>query len=330
MFKKDPLQIIPFKTYGTSSHLYFRGRALEDENINLESKGLLSVFFNSWKRFETDEIRHAELIIKLSNGLEYSLQADAEGYYLLDESISYLFESTEWLSYNVSFKSKHLDRSIQSDNSFQGEMLLPSENAAFGVISDIDDTVLHTGVTSLFKWRVILNTLFKTPSKRKEIKGASAMYHKLYKGKTGHDSNPIFYVSNSPWNLYRYLTYFLRKNNFPKGPILLRDIRMPYDKTPKPKLAHKYQEIYNIFKTYPELTFILVGDTGERDADIYLSIANEYPDRIAAICLIDVKHKKKKRRIENLYKNYKLSPFLIVESEQQFAEFAKQHDFING
>ena len=70
MFKKDPLQIIPFKTYGTSSHLYFRGRALEDENIDLESEGLLKVFLNSWKRFETDEIRHAELVIRLSNELE--------------------------------------------------------------------------------------------------------------------------------------------------------------------------------------------------------------------------------------------------------------------
>ena len=328
MFKKDPLQIIPFRTYGRSSHLYLRGRALEDEDIDLESKGLLKVFLNSWKRFETDEVRYAKLIIKLSNGKEYDLEADAEGYYLLNETITEVTESSEWLSYEVSFNSCHLDSEIQSNNNFKGEILMPSKKAIFGVISDIDDTILHTGVTSLLKWKAILNTIFVTPSKRKAIKGASAMYHRLYKGKTEQESNPIFYVSNSPWNLYRYLQYFLRKNNFPKGPILLRDIRMPYDKTPKPELAHKYYEIYNILKTYPELNFILIGDTGEHDADIYKKVAHEYPERIAAIYLIDVKHKGKRMRIEELFNDYKTSPFLIVENDEQFLRQAQKHGFI--
>ena len=58
MFKKDPLQIIAFQTYGTSNHFYIRGRALEYETINLEQKGLFGLLINSWKRFESDEIKH--------------------------------------------------------------------------------------------------------------------------------------------------------------------------------------------------------------------------------------------------------------------------------
>ena len=55
MFKKDPLQIIAFQTYGTRNRIYLRGRGIEDESINLEQKGAFKLLFNAWKRFDTDE-----------------------------------------------------------------------------------------------------------------------------------------------------------------------------------------------------------------------------------------------------------------------------------
>ena len=79
--KKDPLQIIPFLTYGTKTHLYLRGRALEDEDIDLSKKGWFSLLVNSWKRFETDEIRNTAIQINISE-TKYNLITDAEGYYL--------------------------------------------------------------------------------------------------------------------------------------------------------------------------------------------------------------------------------------------------------
>ena len=65
MFKRDPLQIIAFKTYGTVNHVYLRGRALEDENINLDQKGAFKLLFNAWKRFGTDEIKNTKIKVKL-------------------------------------------------------------------------------------------------------------------------------------------------------------------------------------------------------------------------------------------------------------------------
>ena len=76
-FKKDPLQIIPFNTYGTGEHLYLKGRALEDEDIDLDKKGWLSLLINSWKRFETDEIRNTPLIVQLSNSKIINTTTDA-------------------------------------------------------------------------------------------------------------------------------------------------------------------------------------------------------------------------------------------------------------
>jgi len=330
MFKRDPLQIIPFDSYGTPSKLYLKGRALEDENIDLEKKSWLHLFINSWKRFETDEIRHTPISIKLPNADVIELKTDAEGYYLVQqeaENLEHCITNDRWLNYEVSYASSHKNK-IQNNNRFFGKMLVPKTGVAFGVVSDIDDTILYTGVTSRLKWRVIINTLFKTPYKRKALEGTSDFYKLLHKGKSGSDGNPIFYVSNSPWNLYRYLHLFLNVNKFPEGPILLRDIRMPYDNTPKPELAHKYNEIYNILHTYPNLGFILIGDCGEKDAHIYRDVVKAFPDRVLAIYLRAVEHKKRTQRISKLFEGYDKVPVLIVKSGEDALSHAKQHGFI--
>lgn len=323
--KKDPLQIIPFLTYGTKTHLYLRGRALEDEDIDLSKKGWFSLLVNSWKRFETDEIRNTVIQINISE-TKYTLITDAEGYYLQDKTseIKLKTDAEGWLDYKIKYTDKDLKRQIQRDNNFKGQMLVPTEKAMFGVISDIDDTILHTGVTSRLKWKVVVNTLFKTPLKRKALEGTAEFYELLH-----NTVNPIFYVSNSPWNLYRYLAFFLKSNHFPKGPILLRDFRTPFDKTPKPELAHKYHEVYNILNTYPDLKFVLIGDCGEKDAYIYLDVVKKFPNRVAAIYLRSVDHRKRMKRIQYLFKDYKEIPVLIVDDSNQAIAHAKEHGFIN-
>jgi len=329
-FKKDPLLIIPFRTYGTSNHIYLKGRAIEDEGIDLNKKNWLNVLVNSWKRFETDEIRKTNLIFKLPGQLRLESKTDAEGYYLIDnatQSLSSYTDAEGWLSYNVSYADSKL-RKIQCNNRFTGEMLVPDNSADFGIISDIDDTILHTGVTSKLKWRVIANTLFKTPHKRKALEGTAEFYRALHLGPKANNKNPVFYVSNSPWNLYRYLAFFLKTNHFPKGPILLRDFRMFFDRTPRTERAHKYHEIDNILLHYPHLNFILIGDCGEKDPDIYLDIVKAYPGRVAAIYLRSVNHKRKMKRIASKFQNYSDVPFLIVEKSRDAMIHAKQHGFL--
>ena len=224
MFKKDPLQIIAFQTYGTSHHLYLRGRAIEDESINLEQKGAFKLLFNTWKRFETDEIKNTELIVKMGNDTCFYTMTDGNGYFLLDEKVNDIsgYANDEgWVKFEFSYRQELISSTIKSENRFPGEMLIPSKKASFGVISDIDDTILHTGLVSVLKWRVLVNTLLTSAGKRIPLAGAPEFYHLLHQGKKGNEANPIFYVSHSPWNLYRYLEYFLKKNNFPKGPIIL-------------------------------------------------------------------------------------------------------------
>jgi len=331
LFKKDPLQIIVFQTYGSNSHLYVKGRALEDESIDLESKSVLGLLWNSWKRFETDEVKNTRLNIKLPNNHILKVMSSGKGYFLLDEpseDLAKMANEEGWLKFEASYDDGKIKRTIQNENRFPGEMLIPSKEASFGVISDIDDTILHTGIVSAFKWRVIYNTMLKRPSKRTPLKGAPEFYHLLHRGKTGKQSNPIFYVSHSPWNLYRYLEYFLKKNDFPKGPILLRDFPNIFARKAKTEKPQKQKEIINILKSYPDLKFILIGDSGEHDPDIYIEIAESHPDRILAIYLRSVNHEERMLRVSGLIKDYKKVDVLMVEDSDSAIKHAYEKGFI--
>jgi phosphatidate phosphatase APP1 len=330
MFKKDALQIIVFQTYGTSNHLYLRGRAIEDESVNLEQKGLLGLFINSWKRFETDEIKHTTINVTLPNGKTLKTTTDGHGYFKIDEKVNdlnLLTNSEGWLHFEVAYDDVTIKRNIQNSNQFPGELLIPSDQANFGVISDIDDTIIHTGVVSMLKWKVLLNSIFKSAASRIPLEGAAEFYHKLHRGGSGENANPIFYVSHSPWNLYRYLEFFLKQNTFPKGPILLRSFKDIFKKKSGDR-PQKHIEIINILKTYPKLKFILIGDSGEYDADIYMDVAETFPGRILAIYLRSVNHKKKMLRVSRLYKDYKTTPVLLVKSSDFALQHARQHGFI--
>jgi phosphatidate phosphatase APP1 len=307
-----------------------RGRALEDETINLEQKGLFGLFVNSWKRFETDEIKHTELIITLPNKTILKTLTDDHGYFKVDKQVDGLSGLTNdegWLNFEIAYNDANLKRNIQNSNRFPGELLIPSYRADFGVISDIDDTIIHTGVVSTLKWKVLLNSIFKSAASRIPLEGAAEFYHKLHRGATGENANPIFYVSHSPWNLYRYLEFFLKQNTFPKGPILLRSFKDIFKKKSSDQ-PQKHIEIVNILKTYPELKFILIGDSGEHDADIYIDVAKEFPNQVAAIYLRSVTHKKKMQRVTSLFKDYNQIPVLLVETSNQAIDHAKKHGFI--
>ncbi|REG88884.1 App1 family protein [Winogradskyella sediminis] len=331
IFKKDPLQIIAFQSYGTDSHFYARGRALEDESINLDAKSTWQLILNSWKRFGTDEIKNIDLNLKLSNNVVLKATTDHKGYFRIEAQLDDLKSLTNeegWLFFELSYDNQNITHPIQNQNRFPGELLIPSSKAQFGVASDIDDTILHTGVVSLLKWRLIYNSLFKSAISRIPLEGSVEFFHKLHRGVSGDNANPIFYVSHSPWNLYRYLKLFLKQNNFPKGPILLRSVSEALKKKQKGEKPQKQKEILNLLKTYPHLPFILIGDNGEHDPDIYMEIANEFPDRILAIYLRSVKHKKKMLRVRGIIDQYKTTPMLLVENSQQAIEHARENGFI--
>ncbi len=328
---KDPLQIIAFYTYGTDNHLYVRGRALEDENISLSAKSLWKLLWNSWKRFDTDEIGNSPITLRLPDGSTFKGSTGPDGFFLIDEAknnMGQFADSEGWVPFEISYSDSNLLDRIRGENRFPGQFLIPSPKAEFGVITDIDDTIIHTGVVSSLKWQVIKNTVFKRPEKRIPLEGAAEFLQLLHRGVSDIGANPIFYVSHSPWNLYRYLLYFLNMNHFPKGPILLRRFKSILQRRKSTEKPEKQKEILNIMATYPQMRFILMGDSGEHDADIYMEIAETFPDRVLAIYLRSVRHRKRRLRVKGLLENYKTTPVLLAEKSSELIADARKRGFI--
>ena len=330
---KPEVKLATYRSYGTASHLYLLGRAIDDDKLKMhEDQSFFRTLANTYKQFDSYEIANTEIALELPNGTVLTEKTNRNGYFLFDKTISLnlkdFADDGGWVKLKVSFVNEVPNSIITNGNEFEAELLIPPLKASYGVISDIDDTILHTGVTSFLKWRLIKNSLFKKAHSRISLEGSPKFYRDLHDGKKGNEQNPIIYLSNSPWNLYQYLKLFLQVNDFPKGPILLRHFRTPFDKTLKPEKPHKQKEIINTLKTYPHLNFILIGDSGEHDPAIYTEIAAQYPDRIIAIYLRSVKHRRQMRRVRSIVDNFETVPVLLVETSQQARDHARENGFI--
>ncbi|KAI9270558.1 hypothetical protein BDA99DRAFT_323580 [Phascolomyces articulosus] len=97
----------------------------------------------------------------------------------------------------------------------------------------------------------------------------------------------VHYVSNSPWQVYPALSEFIRDRHFPAGSMHLRAISTGDLIRRKPG-QHKLDVIPQILQDFPSRKFILVGDSGERDPEIYQQIYKQYPNQIIKIFIHDV------------------------------------------
>lgn len=317
--------IVPYRSYGTNSHLYVKGRVLDNHPLQVKEESFFKTLNFTYKQFDTFEIPDIKVELHLGD-IRMQATADSEGYFLFDitlqQDIQQYSDAEGWVQYS-------LHAGIDNKEGYAtGRLLIPEDNAEYGIISDIDDTILHTGVTSFLKWRLLKNSLFTNAYKRIPLKGAPQFYQKLHLGKSGKSKNPVFYISNSPWNLYEYLKLFLDNNKFPKGPVLLRNFNSLFQQATSSEKPHKQKEIINILETYPQLKFIMIGDSGEHDASIYTEIAAQFPDRILCIYLKSVKHKQRMVRVKSIVDNFRLTPIVLAETSQDAEIHARNEGYI--
>lgn len=175
-----------------------------------------------------------------------------------------------------------------------GQILVPPSGCEFGVISDMDDTVIQSNVSDFLK--IARLTMLKNARTRKPFEGVAAFYDALRGGSDGGRSNPLFYVSSSAWNLYDLFRVFLEHNRLPSGPILLRDASPDESRfVVDPGHGHKRQKIDTILEMYPEKPFLLIGDSGQDDPFIYRETVHRHPGRIMGIYIRDVRTKRRER-----------------------------------
>jgi phosphatidate phosphatase APP1 len=263
---RDPVIILPYLWYGTRERLSTCGRVLQDEGFRpaREAERRWRNLVAFFKRMESDVVPGVALRARFRNA-SAEAATDRQGYFTIE------MKAKAVAGWNEVALELAGNREIRAS----ARVLVPPREAQFGVVSDIDDTVVYSNVLS--KWRMILALAFSNARTRKPFKGVGAFYRALHRG-----VNPVFYVSKSPWNLYAPLVEYLEVQGLPLGPLVLRDFGLRMNRN------HKAEAIEAILRTYPALEFVLIGDSGEQDPEIYAGIVRRHPQRIRVIYIRSV------------------------------------------
>lgn len=286
----SPIKIVTYRGYGSPERLYLRGRVLEDKHIpEAEANdNLWENLVNMYKRMESDEIPHARLMARFE-GVEQEVIANEEGYFeVLIEPKNPLPTDTLWHNVHFELLSPQSEDQKHTPVTAVGEVLVPPPTAKFIIVSDIDDTVLQSDATHMIK--MARNVFLGNAHTRLPFPGVAALYRALFNGKTGAEMNPPFFVSSSPWNMYDLLSQFFNLQSIPLGPVLfLRDWGVSETEIlPTAHRAYKTDTIAQMLSFYPNMPFILIGDSGQEDPEIYTEIVSRFPKRILAVYIRNV------------------------------------------
>ncbi|RMF67126.1 MAG: DUF2183 domain-containing protein [Alphaproteobacteria bacterium] len=270
-----------YRGYGTSVEVHVLARVLRNQLLP-PPRDDDAVWHNAWamlRRFESDEVPGAAVRVSLQ-GQSVEVVADDEGYVRASLTLP------EPLPGDRSWHEATLEP-VGGGAPTKGRVLVPPPSARFGVISDLDDTVLQTGATRFHT--MVRRTLFGNARTRRPFDGVVAFYRALHGGTNGGEANPVFYVSSSPWNLYDFLADFLRHQGLPDGPLFLGDLGLSRTQVGVGRHeTHKLAWIRRILHTYPQLPFLLIGDSGQKDPEIYRDVVHDFPGRIRAVYIRDV------------------------------------------
>ena len=279
-------RVVAYEGFGTAAAVTVLGRVLRNPPVGptMADATLWENLVATYRRFETDEVPDARIHIR-AGGMEREIVADHEGHF----RARLVFDAPlpgDRLWHDVEYTLVWPPPTENSPVTI-GRALVPSPLASFGVISDIDDTVVQSDVRQVL--RMLRTVIFGNARTRLPFPGVAAFYRALEAGTGGAGPNPLFYVSSSPWNLHDLLAEFFDLQGIPRGPLLLRDWGIQaHELAPTRHGSHKQAAIRLLLTTYPAMNFLLIGDSGQEDPEIYASIVRDFPGRIPAIYIRDV------------------------------------------
>lgn len=263
--------------------------------------------------FLVDNERNKVITVRYPEGGEFTLNVSAAnghftGEFSVGEEALEQEKGAPWLQFDIAMPEGDARR-------FQGEAQLLCPKGV-SVISDLDDTIKISNV--LDKKALLANTFLREFS---AVPGMSSVYRQW------HDQGMAFhYVSGSPWQLYPSLGSFLMQSGFPKGSFHLRSFRLK-DSSFLNLFASaeefKIPAIDAILKAYPQRSFVLVGDSGEKDPEVYGEMARRYPDQVAAVMIRNITNETKENvRMQEAFRDVPASQVVLFSEAEELERFS--------
>lgn len=328
----EPILLIPYRGFGTKEQVFLQGRVLVDQRIQTahDDDTLWENLHTMYLRFASREVADVQVQVDLQDQT-WTTTSDREGYFQLVLTLARPLPITQaWHKVPLTLPDVQLPTQAGPVTAM-GQVMTPTVLSTFGVISDIDDTIVATQATNLLKMaRIVFLNNART---RLPFAGVAAFYRALQRGRSGGEQNPVFYVSSSPWNLYDLLVDFLAIHEIPAGPLFLQDYGIDKHKfITVSHRTHKLAAFQRILHTYPMLPFILIGDSGQEDPEIYAEVVKTYPGRIQAIYIRDVSTAARDATVQKLIAeaNKHQVEMLLVPDTLAAAHHAVQRGFIQA
>lgn len=267
----DDNRAMLYDGYGSSERFMIEGRMIEAESRS-KAKESDPWYKNLWRNLrllKNDEQDDVRLTLTVGGNLA-NVVSDEEGNFRVSMSPTQPLPPG-WHVVTAQGKRTH----------GSGQLLIVPKINTVGVISDIDDTVLVSDVPD--KTRLLEKTFLQNYTQRQTYPGTADFYRRMLAKNPQPQAAPLFYVSASPRQLTDNIAAFLGHNHYPRGVLITKLISGEGRDPLLDQQQYKLAKIEAIFAALPWVKFVLIGDDGERDPEIYRALQEKYPQRVAAI-----------------------------------------------
>ena len=262
------VRIEPYTSYGTEHKVRILARAVYTKRYPVSRPRYEYMrAVRGWRNFTTVVVPHAEVTVEVG-GHVHTLTADRAG--IIDEIVDTSL-TPGW--HDARITDEHGETAT-------ARIICVGKDTTFGVVSDIDDTVMVTALPRplLAAW----NAFVMHESARRVVPGMPVLYHELIRT---HPGAPVVYLSTGAWNVAPALGRFLAAHRFPAGPLLLTDWGPTNTGIFRSGQQHKHDNLRDLIDAFPHVRWLLIGDDGQHDPTIYARLAKEHPEHVSAVVL---------------------------------------------
>jgi phosphatidate phosphatase APP1 len=256
--------VIPFIGYGDPDSVRVLGRVV----LRRPGAAPTDRFTNirGWRSFVSIPVASAQVEVTVG-GERQTIRCDRGG--VIDVAIAVNLEPG-WRTLRLGVDGDEVEAPV----------FIVDTTGRFGIVSDIDDTVMVTALPRplLAAW----NTFVLDEHARRPVAGMAVLYTRLL---LAHPGAPIVYLSTGAWNVAPTLTRFLQRNLYPRGTLLLTDWGPTHDRWFRSGPEHKANNLERLATEFPDVSWLLVGDDGQHDERIYGEFAAAHPTSVLAVAI---------------------------------------------
>lgn len=272
-----------YRSYGTSNNVHVKARVIKPESSSEVQAGdsKLTSLIRNIKGLSVSELAGVRVRFEIAGKQVYA-SSNAEGMIELStDTFAGLKPGLQTLSASVAGGQKYQSPPVQTQL-----VIHELQDDSLGFISDIDDTIKISDISN--KLAAAQKLLTFNPYQAKVVPGTPTLYQ-ILENKDQQADGDFFYLSGSPMNLSPEIYSFLDYQKFPAGAVELKKWGFKAgDDNPIQQENYKSEKLKAIFETYPQKSFLLFGDSSEKDPEIYLALAAEYPGRVKGIFINNV------------------------------------------